>query len=446
MNRRRQRRAVCCLALLGAALAGCRASPPPNILLISLDTLRADSLGSYGYHRDTTPFLDQLASRGVRFQKAFVPTLATTPSHATILSGQYQESHGVLLGSRQEQGTEATIIPGTIPLLPEILSEAGYLSLAVTDGGRMKGRFGFQRGFAEFDGSRAKGIVKGVARLLAMLDRHAEREAPRFLLFHTYEIHAPYDPPPPYDTFFGELPASDFVPSAGRLRSVMETASRDLSAEDFDKIRRLYDGGIRYTDDGLRTLFEGLEERAFFERDHLVIVTSDHGEEFGERGGVLHRGLLYDEFLHVPLILLGTRVPVGEVRSDLVSTIDIAPTILSYAGLPIPDAMQGADLLGRSAVPAERQRIFAQYRNKRYAVRTPRWKFISSGPPELYDLSSDPDEQVNLAQREPDRVEEFRRLVERWRAAQEARRPAAETAGELTAEELEEMRALGYVN
>ena len=434
------------LALLCLALPSCAPAERPNILLVSLDTLRADSLGSHGYPRDTTPFLDELAAEGLRFDKAFVVTLATTPSHVSILSSQYQESHGVLLASRKEEGAEAAIISPTTTLLPEVMAEAGYLTLAVTDGGRFRERFGFGRGFAEFDGSRARGIVRGAERLLAMLDRHGEAEAPLFVLYHTYEIHAPYDPPPPYDSLFGEGPESDFVPSAARLREVIDTAGRDLTPADLERIRLFYDRGIRFTDDGLRRLFEGLAERGFFDRDHLVVVTSDHGEEFGERGGVLHRGLLYEEFLHVPLILKGSRVPVGEVRSDLVSSLDIAPTILAYAGLDVPDAMQGVDLLGRPPLPAERQRIIAQYRNTRYALRTPGWKYIASGRPELYHLTADPGERENLAARHPERVDEFQSYLDRWREAQAERRPSEARTEELTAEELEEMRALGYVN
>ena len=236
------------------------------------------------------------------------------------------------------------------------------------------------------------------------------------------------------------------MPSAARLREVIDTAGRDLTPADLERIRLFYDRGIRFTDDGLRRLFEGLAERGFFDRDHLVVVTSDHGEEFGERGGVLHRGLLYEEFLHVPLILKGSRVPVGEVRSDLVSSLDIAPTILAYAGLDVPDAMQGVDLLGRPPLPAERQRIIAQYRNTRYALRTPDWKYIASGRPELYHLTADPGERENLAARHPERVDEFQSYLDRWREAQAERRPPEARTEELTAEELEEMRALGYVN
>lgn len=434
------------LLLLALSLPACRAAKRPNVLLVSLDTLRADSLGSHGYHRDTTPFLDELAAEGMRFENAFVNTLATTPSHVSILSSQYQESHGVLWHSRREDGAEAVTIPESIPLLPEILAESGYLTLAVTDGGSFRARDGFARGFVEFDGSRARGVVRGSRRLLAMIDRHRDSKAPLFVLYHTYEIHAPYDPPPPYDTFFGDLPESDFVPSAGRLRALIDTAGQDLTTADFDKIRRLYDGGIRFTDESLRSLFRGLDERGFFDDDYLVIVTSDHGEEFGERGGVLHRGLLYEEFLHVPLILSAARAPRGQVRTDLVNSIDIAPTILAYTGIEATPSMQGVDLLSQPPQPADRQMVIAQYRTRRYAVRTPVWKFIAASSLELYDLTSDPGEITNLAAQHPDRVGEFQQIIERWRASQEGRRPDQQPAGELTPEEVEEMRALGYLN
>ena len=175
-----------------------------------------------------------------------------------------------------------------------------------------------------------------------------------------------------------------------------------MTEEDRQFLVARYDAEIRFTDDTLRELFDELETRGFFE-DALVVVTSDHGEEFAEHGSLLHQGYLYEELLRVPLILQGERVPPGRVESGLVSSIDIAPTILAYAGLPVPDAMAGRDLLGERVVPRP---VFAQYGPRRYALRTDRWKLIEDrlrDRIELYDLEADPGETRNLAGEEPER-------------------------------------------
>lgn len=424
-------------------LAGCAKVERPNVLLISLDTLRADHLSSYGYERETTPFLDEVAGDGVRFHWAFVNTLATTNSHTTILSSQYQESHGVMYGGKGS--SEDNRLPDNLPLVQESFRDAGYKTLAVTDGGNFAVRHGFDRGFDEFHGKVVRGVKEGTKLFLEMLDDNLPADEPLFLLYHTYEIHAPYDPPPPYDTQFATGAESDFVPTARNLRRVQDTASRDLSEADFEHIVSLYDGGIRFTDETLREMFRGLEERGFFDRDYLVVITSDHGEEFGDHGGVLHRGLLYDEMIRVPLIMRGARLPAGEVRDDIISSVDIAPTLLAYAGIPIPDSMQGQDLFSQRRRAPHGELIFAQLRTRRYALRTKEWKYIESGAVELYDLLADPGETTNVAVDHLDKVEEFQSLIERWRKGQEGRRLQAGSV-ELSSDEIEELKALGYVD
>ena len=446
MNRTRLFHPIPLLVAIATITASCvpGEAERPNILLISLDTLRADHVGSYGYERDTTPFLDELAERGARFRWAFVNTLATTNSHASILSSQYQESHGVQF--TREEDNELSRLPENLPMVQEAFRDAGYLTLAVTDGGNFAARHGFDRGFDEFQGDRSKGVARGSEAFLRMLDEHSETSQPLFLLFHTYEIHAPYDPPPPFDTSFPIPEESDFVPTARNLRRHIQTANEDLTAADMSRVVSLYDGGIRYTDSVLEDLFDELETRGLFERDFLVVVTSDHGEEFGERGGVLHRGLLYDEFIRVPLIMVGSRVPAGLVRDDIVSSVDIAPTMLAYAGIDIPESMQGHDLFARRRRAALGERTFAQLRDRRYAVREKRWKLIEEpNAVELYDLLADPGETDNLAQENPEKVSELRQALASWRTSQEGRRLEA-GSGELSPEELEELKALGYVD
>jgi arylsulfatase A-like enzyme len=430
------------LLLAPLSLGACSRVEGPNVLLISLDTLRADHLSSYGYERETTPFMDEQAAAGVRFHWAFVNTLATTNSHTTILSSQYQESHGVMRGG--QKSTKDNRLPEELALVQESFQRFGYRTLGVTDGGNFAERHGFGRGFDEFEGKEVRGAQDGSKAFLDMLDRNLPSNQPLFLLFHTYEIHAPYDPPAPFDTQFSTGAESEFVPTGRNLRRVRDTASQDLTPTDLEHIVSLYDGGIRFTDSVLEDMFERLEERGFFDDDYLVVITADHGEEFGDHGGVLHRGLLYDELIRVPLIIKGSRLPGGEVRDDIISSIDIAPTLLAYAGVPIPESMQGRDLFSERRRPPHGEIIFAQLRSTRYALRTKEWKFIESEGIELYNLTTDPGETINVALDHLDRVAEFQGLIKRWREGQEGRRLQAGST-ELSKEEIQELKALGYV-
>jgi len=440
----RRRRVVRCALLLLVAL-GC--GRKPNVLLISLDACRPDHLSAYGYERDTSPFLAKLAARGVAFTHAFANTHGTPQSHTTILSSQYQETHRVMWDVLSDQGRGpgwVDAIPDDVVLLPEIMARNGYVTLAVTDGGFMAGRLGFDRGFVEFQ--EADGVRTGTAKLLEMVTRWIGDERPIFAFYHTYEVHSPYLPPASYRDLFGRF-ESDFVPTAENLAAFIERAS-DLSQGDIALIRARYDAEIRFADDTLRALFDGLAELGFLD-DHLVIVTSDHGEEFGEHGGLLHLDRLYDELVRVPLIVSGARVPRGRVDDRMASSVDIVPTILRYTRSGDPAGFAGNDLLAPPRHRPDEQAVFMQYGNTRYAVRTRKWKLIENVTAthaphyELYDLSEDPGEKNDVDARFPEVVADLRGLLTRWKTMAGSR--AAESKQViLDPELLERLRALGY--
>ena len=375
---------------------------PPNILLISIDALRADHLSCYGYDRMTSPVLDELASRGTRFSRAFVNTHGTPPSHTTLLSSLYQETHLVDLdGGNSHQNDHR--IPEEVELVQEILQREGWRTVAVTGGGYMSAQFGFARGFDDFF-DRAHGADEEAEKLVEALGRQTGEQCPIFALFHTYEVHSPYAPPAGFEQLFGEY-SGEIEPTNDALIAIQGKASKVLKKSDFDYLESLYDGGIRYTDQILGELFSALEKTGFLD-NAVVIITADHGEEFGEHGGVLHGGKLYEELLHVPLIVFGTGIEQGVVDPRLVSLVDVAPTILAAAGLPIPERMEGRDLLGGPSPAAwQEQRIFAQYGSQLYCVRTPRWKLIYRPADErvlLFDLRHDSSERRNLVQNNPE--------------------------------------------
>jgi arylsulfatase A-like enzyme len=463
------------------------------VVLISIDALRADRLGCYGHDRPTTPFLDSLAASGERFDRAFVVTHGTTPSHASLLSGQYQETHrvGWVEGAAETAGDGGAVaaagVPAGIPWLPEALRARGWRTLGVTDGGNVGARFGFGRGFEVYD-DRGGGVEKVVRRALRQLSDGGDDGRPTFLFLHTYEVHSPYTPPAAWAQRFGSLP-SDFVPTSANLLAHVHTAATTLSEADRAAIGAAYDAELAYTDHALGGLFEALGGRRFLERT-LVVVTADHGEELGDHGGLLHRDLLYDELLRVPLIVAGPGLGRGETVGALVEEVDLAPSILAYLGLPTPAGMEGRPVFGQGYGAGNRPAVFAQYGGRRYAVRTPSWKLIanrvpagesparpagidgdgeprsadeSAGEPaaggrepgepgstvprwryELYDLETDPGEHRDLAAERPDQVERLAEALERWRSR---RAPGAEPGEpvDLDREEIERLKALGYL-
>ena len=433
-------------------MAGCNPPPSsgakphrPNILLISLDACRADRLGCYGCRRDTSPFLDQLARRGTRFTNAFVNTHGTPPSHVTMLSGLYQETHRVSYSATSPEPSE-NFVPDGIVMLPEMLRSSGYYSIGVTDGGYMSACQGFDQGFdMYFDG--CTGVVSGTAKLLELAEGALRLGKPVFAFLHTYQIHSPYQPPEKYRTIFGTY-ESDFVPSNENLMAVMTDVHAHLSEADIDFLSAMYDGGIRYTDDTLRSFFARLKVMGFCE-NWLVIVTSDHGEEFGEHGGLLHGVSLYDEILHIPLIVAGTTVTAGTVDRRMASMIDIAPTILSTAGAAVPPALPGTNLVDPPiSEPPARPAVFSQYADELYSIRTQRWKLIEDrerGTTKLYDLVSDPGEQHDLSEERPDVRRNLLPRLRKWRRSCTPLQGLDWTRPAITQRDIDRLKLLGYL-
>ena len=433
--------------LVGCLFVGCLigcsrgpAPPPerPHVLLISLDTLRADRVGSYGHGRETTPFLDRLAAEGTRFESAFVNTHGTPPSHATLFTSLYQLSHGV---SVETEGAPVDHhLPEALPILPQVLKDAGWQTVAVTGGGFMSKEFGWHRGFDAF---AEEEIEDGAERLVRQIESRLGDGQPIFAFFHTYEVHSPYDPPPPYPGFFGELEI-EVDASSGALKAL--SPQNPPSEAQRKALLRLYDAGIRYTDDVLAGLFERLDGLGFLEHA-LIVITSDHGEEFGEHGRFLHPATLYDELVAVPLILKGPDVPTGRVDQRLVSLIDIAPTIYGYVGVRAPRLTSGIDLLAQAS--PGRPQVFMQYGDMLHGVRTDRLKLIENrrtGQVQFFDLALDPDEQRNLARRRPLMTEELAKRLDEWRQTTPKLKTLRRDSGQISSEKMDELRALGYVD
>jgi len=333
------------LALVAAA--ACNRPPAPvsrevaptrGYVLISIDTLRADHLGLYGYQRPTSPFLDSLATRAAVFEHAIVQLPGTLPSHMSIFTSLYPPEHGVY--------PPDGILAADTPTLPEVLQRNGFRTAGFTEGGYMAGRFGFARGFDEFDDDvpkRTTDIETTCARGLRFLTSLDAQQ--RFFLFlHTYVVHDPYRPPERYRAMFAPAapPPQAFAPTGPNFTRFNHGHGM-ISAEARDYYRALYDAEIRYMDDVLKRFFDELA-RLGLDDETTVVVTSDHGEEFLEHGKMVHEQL-YHEVLRVPLLIVHPD-PATRGRIDaVVQSIDIAPTLYAIADVPAPARMSGASLV-----------------------------------------------------------------------------------------------------
>lgn len=427
----------------------------PPIIVVDLDTLRADHLGCYGYARDTSPHIDDFATGAARFEWAFSQGPNTPPSQSSILTGLYPTSHGRIL-DRQ------TIAP-EVETLAESLSAAGYATAAYVDGGLMASGFGLEQGFDIYD-DEAGGIEAIGPRAEEYIERHLAGERPEqpfFLLVHTYDIHSPYEltPLPFRDHFLGELdelPDDDYRGNmSGRMRQTWDARHEEpppqLDAAELAYAKAMYDGGIRHVDHWFGGFLDFLRHRGLLEKA-IVVVISDHGDEFQEHDTLFHERL-YATVTRIPLIV---HFPDGfgqGVWDDVVESIDLAPTLLERVGVEGAAGIQGSSLLPMlrgerggdqgtaiSESPFLGRRIALTTREARYFLT------VKGGASELYAYRDDPFEQHDLASEEPDRLRRLRRAVGRWQRGVQSQRYRGEEAVELDEATLEQLRTLGYLN
>ncbi len=391
----------------------------PNIVLISIDTLRADHLSLYGYDRPTSPHLDRWARRHATvFANAIAPSPWTLPSHVSMFTGRDAIGHGVNYRSAA---------PGSLVMLAEVLRQAGYSTRAVTGGGYVHPAFGLAQGFATFRYQTAGSVEEGeLERLLdeALAAVEEGGQAPFFLFFHTYDVHEPYRARQP---FFSRLtgsppPPDDFVtyaldpsPDEGlRIRRWLakgggEAEPVPLRGAEVRSVADVYDSRVAYVDEQLGRLFDWWERRGRH-RDTVLVVTSDHGEALGDKGLAGH-GNLYDHLLRIPLVVaLPGGAGSGRSVERQVRLIDVAPTLLALAGVGNPAAMDGVSLLPLihgEAVDFPRQAwSYAASSNVGLSLRyANRLKYIYNhvawnpghGREELYRLDEDPSEESDRA-------------------------------------------------
>ncbi len=342
-------------ALALACLPGCGrdaasrplvVSQPPlpratrGYVLISIDTLRADHLGCYGYPRPTSPFLDELARRATLFEEAYAQYPSTLVSHMSMFTGLYPREHGVLPPS--------SVLSPRVETLPEVFQRQGFRTAGFTEGGFVSGRFGFRRGFDVFvshERNRDRPVASTFRRGIDFVASLAPRD--RFFLFlHTYAVHTPYDAPERYQRLFRAAdPPEDAIPASGPSLIRQSMTGERPRQEVIDWLEARYDAGIRQTDDVLRHFFAELVRLGLADQV-TVAITADHGEEFMEHG-LFNHTQLYRETLHVPLLVVHPDQRSAARQGGVVQLVDLAPTFYELARVRPGGRPSGASLARR---------------------------------------------------------------------------------------------------
>ncbi len=418
------------IPLVALALASCREAPPPtarHLVLVTIDTLRADRLGSYGNRSVGTPHLDALARDGARALDASVQVPLTRPSHVSLLSGLYPAEHGI-------RDNVSPALRGDVPTLAERLKAEGFATAGFVSSIVLSRQSGLARGFDTFsdhfevgaDDARFLNTIQRrgdipTAEAVAWLE--AQRGSRLFLWLHLYDPHEPYEPPEPYASRYADRP---------------------------------YDGEVSWSDELVGRLDAALA-RLGIRGETLLVVTSDHGEGLGEHGEAVHGYFVYESTLAVPLLLRGPGIAPGQQLRATARSVDLVPTVLDLLGVRLPAA---AHLTGRSLAPTLRggpeppaEATYAEsltpllhfgWSDLR-ALRDGRFKYILAPRPELFDLREDPGEIRNLAASSPTQAAALRGALTARLAAEKASSRSAPTAAAVPPEMLEQLGALGYI-
>ncbi|MFS8070520.1 MAG: sulfatase, partial [Byssovorax sp.] len=418
------------LLLAALALSACRAAPPPvarHLVLVTIDTLRADRLGSYGNRSVLTPHLDALAREGARATDASVQVPLTRPSHVTIFSGLYPAEHGI-------RDNVSPSLREDVPTLAEMLKARGFATAGFVSSIVLSRQSGLARGFDTFsdrfdigaDDARFLNTIQRrgdipTAEAVAWLEAHQGERV--FLWLHLYDPHDPYEAPEPYASRYAGQP---------------------------------YDGEVAWTDELVGRLDAALS-RLGMRDETLMVVTSDHGEGLGEHGEAVHGYFVYESTLAIPLILRGPGIVPGEELRATTRSVDLAPTVLDLLGVGLPPATHfsgrslASTLRGGPEPPPEA--TYAEsltpllhfgWSDLR-ALREGRYKYILAPRPELFDLKADPSESRNLVLSSPGQAAALHAALTVRLSAEKAEAQSAPAAAAVPPEMLEQLGALGYI-
>lgn len=444
-----------------------------NVLIVSFDTLRPDHLGCYGYHRPTSPTIDSLAKQGLLFEWAFSTASETLSSHMSLMTSLLPSVHQVLRMTDQLSPERTT--------LAERLRGKGYATVAFTEGGKVASKFGFDQGFKVYhDGMRMTVSNPDEKQIQytfpAAADWIRKNSFKKFFMFlHTYETHMPYGPPPSFSRkFCGEYDGPLGNVFNYKMKQSFIDGDLHLSENDLAHVVDLYDGAILHADHHLAGVFDALRKEGIFNKT-LIILLSDHGEDFFDHFDFAdHDRFLYDEFIRVPLILKPPGpFTEGKRIYQLVSILDVVPTVLDVLGISLQGEFDGQSLLPLIRGKESRSTIYSMikidsYPEQRYALRTDGYKYIYtpnceripgrkkllSHPrsarfrgllkkEELFDVKKDPQECINIAEKNPELAVQFKeqidRIIDNFKKKETVRKVGIQR------ELRERLKALGYI-
>jgi len=459
--------------LVGSALAG-ENQTRPNILMVMVDTLRADHVGCYGYGSPTTPTIDALAKEGMRFENAFSASSWTTPSVMSAFTSLLPREHGVVDTTRT--------LPGKVTTLAWQLRQHGYHTCAVLCNPCASAKMGFDSGFDVYDdftillntelnvfdvmgesGQRSINTVttsREIADLSLKYLRQSPDNKPWFMFVLLFDPHADYVPPRRYarmfDTGYHGKASGQVYGLGGNCQTIQWPDKADR-----DHVISLYNGEIRYADDELGRFLQLAKAEKLLNDNTLMVVTADHGEEFNEHGGSTHGHSLYEELVRIPLVMRWPgRIPAGKVCPAQVQSIDLAPTLLSLIGAPAAQGFGGRDLSpllnGSGTLDREKIMLHTHLNQGVAAVRTPQLKVIEqlgSGEVSGFDLRNDPLEQEPLAGealRQHAQLAPLAAELVKWNSeaatAFSKRKAEHKAKPQLTAQQIKALKAMGYVH
>ncbi len=431
------------LVVLAATPGVAESKMKPSLVLVTIDTLRADRLGCYGYHRETSPNVDELARESILFERAYTTMATTLPAHASMMTGTYTLTHRVQ--------ANVAFIPRSLDdatslrTLAEMLRDQGYETAAFVSAAPLKRHSGIDRGFETFSQPAAwqRSGRKTTKRALKWLNDRSDR--PFFLWVHYFDPHWPYSPPEEFRNRFRDTSRlAEYLESLG----VSKNRSRNIL-----RINNAYDAEIRYTDEAVGRLLDRLQQMKIWD-DLVVVLTADHGEGMGQHDWVYH-GKIYNEQLRIPLLIKLPGMRESRRIRRVTSLVDLLPILSSATGLPIQeidhDQFQGIDVLSPKV---QRTRIYAERvhrkdpawgQGRRFALMSADWKYLHS-PDEvdvLYDLGEDPHETRNVIELHPEIASELQASLSSWI---ETYRSGAQKTPDIDPETLKQLRSLGYVD
>lgn len=428
-----------CLVLISLFLVGgCHRDTRPNVLIITIDTLRSDHCSSYGYSRKTTPTMEQIASEGTRFDVSYSPIPQTGPSHMSLLTGLYPITHGAV--------KNGYVLNESFQTLAEELKHAGYQTAGVVSAFPVSRKFGLAQGFDFFDdnfaGDRGSLVKKRWAghEVEGVFDRPAtdttnkvldwlktrDDSKPLFLWIHYFDPHGPYNAPSKYRFDAG------------------------ANADELTQRIAEYDAEIRYADTEMSRVLQMFREQNMLDKT-LLVITADHGEGLMDHGRLDHGHLIYEEDLRIPLIFRWPgHVAAHHIVKSAVELVDVHDAVLQLVGLK----KDGSSKLLMTLKNDQDAPVFLQRthyekgdpHDDKYGIRWGKWKYIEvsdGSSPELYDLSADPDERSNIAEQSAQKVSELSARIKEWRLKYD-RRPAK--GQHINEEDRERLKALGYVD